>query len=160
MNLGPCQNIVDEIRGVFFYFGNRNGVTLGPLMHPPPLESKILGMPLVLTELNGPGRTRTVANRTGTAMTGAVRTGRQSPMTETASGFSNCHSRPGSGSTAELHTQRMRTFKTGSYSSSVRYVTSHLCSHSDFVSDFILALSRSLANTFALRFLSLQRQVM
>ena len=37
----------------------------------PPLEA-------VLTGRNGPGRARTVANRAGTALTGAVRTGRNS----------------------------------------------------------------------------------
>ena len=43
-----------------------------------PLEAVLMEQPLeeVLTERNGPVRARTVANRAGTALTGAVRTGR------------------------------------------------------------------------------------
>ena len=38
----------------------------------------------VLTGQNGPGRARTVANRAGTALTGAVRTGRWTSAADTA----------------------------------------------------------------------------
>ena len=55
------------------YLGHSEGY-LGLGAAPPAGGGAALGA--VLTGRNGPGRARTVANRAGTALTGAVRTGR------------------------------------------------------------------------------------